>query len=623
MRISNGGFFITYISDADIAHDFEEKCLIRHANIHKDSIGIYIGAWEEFPGQCLWVGKNGVVAHDLDLTNQQALQIELGLKKGESCKVGELIWRLYEQRGFSIFKHLRGAFAFSIWDKNRQEVIVVTDHYGIRPVVFCKTGNDFLAASRLRHVLLHSKVSRDLDHDAIYQYLYFSAIPTPRTIYKVVKKLEPGHYLRWNKNRIDGHKYYDIRYKPDESIDEQDWLQTIPSAISNAVERFVPLSNPEETGCFLSGGTDSSSVAGYYTKSSGQPTNTFSIGFDEPGYSEIHFADVASKHFGTIQHEYFVTPEDVLILLERLSDIYDEPFGNSSVIPTYYCARLAKDHGIDVLLAGDGGDEIFGGNERYLKNIVFDNYHRIPFMLRNKFLEPAIRALPGIWPFYKAQRYIRRANIPNPDRFYSYSLLYEEGLEAVFRPEFLETMNPNSFLELARGYYASATPASETDRLLYLDMKFTITDNDLRKVTQMTEYAGVRVRYPLLDQDLVDFTATIPPDLKVKPGRNRYIFKQAMKGFLPREIIEKEKHGFGLPVAPWFKNDNKLSRLLEDTLFDSSARLLEWIRPDFLNHMKDNFYGKDLSYYGANFWIFLMLELWLRKWMVSKDSICA
>jgi len=354
-------------------------------------------------------------------------------------------------------------------------------------------------------------------------------------------------------------------------------------------------------------------VVGFYTELSGQRIKSFSIGFEEREYNELGYAHLAAEHFQSDQHEYFVTPDDVRNLLENLAEIYDEPFGNSSVVPAYYCARLAKDQGVDMLLAGDGGDEIFGGNERYVTNLVFARYGRIPRPMRVGVLEPLVSLFPDAGVFHSARRYIRRANIPNPDRFFSYNLLYEEALDKIFRPEFLEAVDTDSFLQLARRYYENAAPADETDRLLYIDMKFTITDNDLRKVTQMCEAAGVSVRYPLLDRDLVDFSATIPPELKVKPGRNRYIFKQAMKGFLPDAIIRKQKHGFGLPVGPWFARHPGLSALMEDTLFASGARVLQWVQAGFLDEMRNGLHGETPSYYAGNLWVFLLLELWLRR----------
>ena len=217
---------------------------------------------------------------------------------------------------------------------------------------------------------------------------------------------------------------------------ENDWKKRIRNEIQKAIQVFVPLSPYEQTGCFLSGGTDSSSVAGYYSQLAGKPAKTFSIGFDEAQYNELQYAEIASKHFKTDYNEYYVTPEDVIALIKKIPEIFDEPFGNASVIPAFYCAKYAAESGIKILLGGDGGDEIFGGNERYVSNLIFQRYHNLPGFFRKQMIEPLVSMFPDKSIFHKAKRYIRRANIPNPQRFYSYNLLAEIDPEKDFLPGF-------------------------------------------------------------------------------------------------------------------------------------------------------------------------------------------
>jgi asparagine synthase (glutamine-hydrolysing) len=245
---------------------------------------------------------------------------------------------------------------------------------------------------------------------------------------------------------------------------------------------------------------------------------------------------------------------------------------------------------------------------------VFERYYLIPVFVRRYLLEPTLKCLPPRGILYRASRYVRRANFPNPDRFYSYNLLAEFDKTESLTPDFMKQANTNSFMDLARKHYKNAATAHVTDRLLYLDMKFTITDNDLRKVTQMVEAAGIQVRYPYLDRDLVDFTTTIPPDLKVKYGKNRYIFKQAMTGFLPDAIIHKSKHGMGLPISNWFRTEKILSELLLDHLFSGTPVIHDYIRPEFLNTIFMAFKEDETTpYYGDILWVYLILELWLQN----------
>lgn len=574
---------------------------------------VVLAAWTEFPGQGLWSDETAAVAYDINLTNATALW-ELAGKAGKgTADLGLLIWNLYEQFGIDFIDRLRGAFAFAIWDNKKKGLIVVTDYYGIRPVVYTKSRNGFMAASRIRQLLLLPGVSRDIDPEAIYHYLFFQAICSPVTIYKSIRKLEPGRGLRCSEKEVRSFTYYDIRYHPENQHPESHWIREIPREVEKAVRRCAPESDPERTGCFLSGGTDSSSVVGYFTKVTGRPVKTFSIGFDDPKYNELDYARIAARRFGTKQHNYLVTPEDVTTLIANLPEIYDEPFGNASVVPAYYCALLAKQNNVDVLLAGDGGDEIFGGNERYVTNLIFERYFILPKAVRTLLLEPTLKLLPNKWILGKASRYVKRANMLNPERFFSYNLLSEVSSQHVFQAEFLSRCNSDCFLELVGSYYQKAAPAHDTNRLLYLDMKFTITDNDLRKVTAMGESAGVRVRYPLLDRELVDFSTTIPPQLKVKSGFNRYVFKRAMQGFLPSEIVFKTKHGMGLPIAGWFKENPTLSQLLRDYLFSGKPRILEYVKSSFLEYLHSSFQGDKTSYFGDTLWVYLLLELWLRR----------
>jgi asparagine synthase (glutamine-hydrolysing) len=613
LTIPSSGFSVIAGKDrnlSDIKHTFESKNAETRL-FEKDNI--LLASWQENPDQGLWSDGNHAVAYDMDLTNQDQLSELIGVQNDNSINKGHLIWLLYQKYGQGFIDRLRGPFAFALWDGTNKNLYVVTDPYGLKPVVYSEHNNTLYAASRIKHLLWADPSLKEINPDAIFHYLFFQAVCSPLTIYKNISKLEPGKGLHKTARTLNLFTHYDIQYRPDKTISEKDWKGLIRDEIEKAVNVFVPLSPYEQTGCFLSGGTDSSSIAGYYTQLSEKPAKTFSIGFDDPRYNELEYARIASNRFKTDYHEYYVTPRDVMDLIEQLPRIYDEPFGNASVIPAFYCAKFAAENGVDIMLGGDGGDEIFGGNERYVTNLIFQKYLALPESMRKKMIEPMLSLMPDQGVFYKAKRYIRRANIPNPERFYSYNLLSEINPNHIFQDDFIHTVNFNSFLDIAKKHYAAAAPADDTDRLLYLDMKFTITDNDIRKVTQMVEAAGSRVRYPLLDRDLVDFSATIPPGLKVKWKKNRYIFKQAMKGFLPDEIISKSKHGMGLPVTPWFKQDKKMNTLLHDTVFTGTTGLSDYIKPEFIQKMKSSFEKDESTYYGDNLWVFLILEMWLKK----------
>ena len=296
------------------------------------------------------------------------------------------------------------------------------------------------------------------------------------------------------------------------------------------------------------------SIAGLVRLLGGRTPRTFSIGFDDQSYNELGFARIAAARFQTEHHEYFVKPDDILTIMQKAASAYDEPFGNSSIVPTYFCAQLAAQNGVKYLLAGDGGDELFGGNSRYVSDRVFQRYRRIPKGLRRYVIEPtvsAIRSHTNVGIVDLAARYIRRSNIAMPDRIFSYSLLSSVPRTELFTFDFLSETLTSDPLQPARKHFNAAPADNDLDRWLYLDLQIIIAENDLQKVTTMSQLAGVTARYPLLHPELAEFTGTIPAHLRVKGSRLRYLFKKAMAEVLPSEIIKKTKHGFGLPYSVW------------------------------------------------------------------------
>src|SRR4030066_983734 len=390
----------------------------------KEDINSFISynSWAAVCGLEMFEGKSVSVVSDSDLYNLQELSSLVDDKLQNNA---HLICLLYLKYGFLFLEKLRGLFSICIIDKKSKKVAVVTDRFGIKPIVYYLNENLFIFGPRIKVIqsVLQSKID-EIDYEAVVDYINLSAIPTPKTIFKKVKKLPPGNFLVINKdeNSPHIHKYYDIEYSEEKSSEEY-FLRQLPLSIEESVRTILEyeFSRGSSVGAFLSGGTDSSTVTGMIKKLNGH-VKTFSIGFDEPGYNELKYARITSKYFSSEHYEYIVTPDDVLKAIDIILDVYDEPFGNASAVPTYHCALLAKEHGGDTLLAGDGGDEIFGGNTRYASDWVFRIYHRIPSHVRTGLIEPLMSVAPeGISVFGKGKKYIRRANIPQPDRFFSYN----------------------------------------------------------------------------------------------------------------------------------------------------------------------------------------------------------
>ena len=451
----------------------------------------------------------------------------------------------------------------------------------------------------------------ELDPQAVFDYLYFHVIPSPRTIFKGVFRLPPGHYALFENGQLTVAPYWtpmfeEGRGEPFAALREE-FLGIVRESVANRI-------GAGPIGCYLSGGTDSSTVSGMLTQITGQPAETYSIGFGVPGYDEMEYARIAVRHFGTRHHEYYVTPADLVAGMPKVAASYDQPFGNSSAVPAWYCALRAKQDGIDHLLAGDGGDELFGGNSRYAKQRVFGIYDQIPKVLRKSLLEPALAdstVFDRVPLLKKGASYVRQARVPMPDRMQTYNLLMRMGLDTVFTPDFLGQIDAAEPERHQRAVYAECpASASLVNKMLAYDWRYTLAENDLPKVVGSARLAGVNVGFPFLDDRVLDFSLKLPTNYKLKGLKLRWFFKEALRGFLPDEILVKKKHGFGLPFGPWAVIHAPLNQLATDSLHGLADRNI--IRREFIESLLKEHLPAHPGFYGELVWIMTMLEQWLR-----------
>jgi len=518
----------------------------------------------------------------------------------------------YRKYGTAFLGDLHGRYVIAISEPQTGRCLIAMDRIGTLPLYYTLLpGNIFLFASSIQTLLKHPDVSTDINPQSLYDYSYFHVIPSPDTIYKGISKLEPAQCIMYDNGVLSPHYYWIPDFSARRKKNPQQLGHELREILQDSVSSLAPLDN---TGCFLSGGLDSSTVTGMFSRVQETPVDAFSIGFSEPGYDEIGYARITAKHFGANLHEYYVTPDDIVDAIQTIAAAYDEPFGNSSAIPAYFCARLAKQHGKHCLLAGDGGDEIFAGNARYAKQKLFDVYHSIPGALRKGVLEPLFVSNPASqWlpPARKIRSYIEQARMPMPERMESYNFLKRTPLESIFDSSFLgsvDTSHPDD--NLARVYNRVDTD-SLIDRMLYLDWKLTLADNDLWKVNRMCELAGIQVHYPMLDDRLVEFSTTIDPALKLKGQKLRYFFKQSLSDFLPAEIINKPKHGFGLPFGQWLKKSDRLKELIYSNLQGMKQRNL--FREAFIDNLVQAHQTGHAAYYGSMVWTVAILEQWFSE----------
>jgi asparagine synthase (glutamine-hydrolysing) len=514
----------------------------------------------------------------------------------------------YRRKGEGLCGELRGSFSLAVIDTARNTVLLALDRIGQQHLFYAKVPGGLVFGSSADAVLAHPGVSRDIDPQAVFDYVYSHHCPSPGSIYRQVRKLDAAQALIWRDGEMRTAYHWQPEFREDGESTEA-LAEQLRTSIFGAVERLA--GGGEVVGAFLSGGLDSSTVAGALARTRPEAADTFSIGFPVEGYDEIAYARIAAGHFKTRQHEYYLTPDDAVAAIPRIAAACDEPFGNSSALPTYFCAKFAKEHGMALLLGGDGGDELFAGNERYAKQLLFEPWGKLPGALRTG-LETGLRALPAAmgerFPFRKIARYIEQANVPLPDRLHDYNFLHRVKLAEVFAPDFLDAVDGDAPLASQRECYRRVPNASALNRMLYLDWKITLHDNDLVKVNRMCELAGIPVAYPMLDDDVVELSCRVPSRTKLPQGKLRWFYKQAFAGFLPEAILKKSKHGFGLPFGIWLKDHAPLRELA----YDSVNRLKQrpYFLPGFIDEALRMHQAGHAAYYGELIWILMMLELW-------------
>jgi asparagine synthase (glutamine-hydrolysing) len=537
---------------------------------------------------------------DLDLTNADEL------RTSAAAADGALLASLYRAEGVGFVRRLRGAFSLALWDRRQQVLLLAVDRFGIARLHYAVREGRIAFAGRPSAV---AGPELRVDLDQVNSYLNFGFIAAPASIFAGVSRLAPGCRLVGRRGAVAVERYWDMAY-PERPISEPRAAEAVYRATEAAVDEALRGLSAKNVGTFLSGGTDSSTVTALLGRISGERVSAFSIGFEDERYDEMAYAELAARHVGASHYTRTVTADDGFRVVPRLVEAYDEPYGNNSAIGTLLCAELAQREGVSTLLAGDGGDEIFGGNERYRMDRILARYHLAPAPFRRGLLEPALRRAPEWGVLGKAQRYVRRANIPMPDRFYSYRLPFLNAAADLLADDFRRSVAVEGPLGVVRDHFHRVDARSELNRLLYVDLKLTIGDDDLLKVTRTAELARVGVRFPLLDQALVELTGELPARLKMRGLEKRYLFKKAFRALLPPETLAKRKHGFGVPTSLWLKTDPAFRDLARDTLLSTRARQRGYFRPGALETLMDLHAADTSSYYGDVLWTVLMLELW-------------
>lgn len=525
----------------------------------------------------------------------------------------EVVLRAYEEYGEDCIKHFNGMFAFAIFDSKRGSLFLARDRFGKKPLYYAVFDNQFIFGSELKAVLKHPSARRDIDPAALSQYLSYEYIPSPRSIFRNIYKLEPGFSMTVKSGKVTTRRYWDLKFNTSKDFDENEarlrLLDLFRESVRKRLISDVPL------GVFLSGGIDSSAVVAMMAElMDPKDIKTFSIGFKERSYDESGDARRVAAHFGTDHREEILDPKVMLDVFPAIVDILDEPFADSSIIPTYLVSRFTRKH-VKVALGGDGGDEFFMGYPSFIAlkldsliSFAPNFLKKIPFQLLLKCVPPSNDYMSLN---FKAKRFLRGLDFPKEVRqqvwMGSLTPTEQKGLLlAGGAGEMADIYGPtiNSFREAER--------LDPLDRAIYIYVKTYMTDDILAKVDRASMANSLEVRAPFLDTGFTEYAASIPSSSKLRNFRTKSILKDALKGRLPAEILNKSKQGFAVPVAQWLKKD--LKPFLLETLDRKKIGREGIFDCGHVDNMVKEFLA-DRNDIRREIWALFMFELWYDKWI--------
>lgn len=558
----------------------------------------------------VWIAFNG------EIYNFPELKDELE-KKGHifrSHSDTEAIIHLYEEEGVECVKRLRGMFAFAIWDENRQRLLLARDRLGKKPLAYAEQGGSLIFASEIKAILQDPSVAAGVDRTAIHHFLTYLYVPSPYSAFSGIRKLPAGHTLVWENGEIRVERYWDLHYQPKLRLaSEREYcgrfLRLFEDAVKARLISDVPL------GAFLSGGIDSSAVVAVMSRIMSQPVKTFSIGFEEEDFTELKFARTVAERYGTEHHEFVVKP-DAVSILPRLVWHYNEPFADSSAIPTWYVSKMTREH-VTVALSGDGGDESYAGYERYKADLFSSYYYRLPRILREGVIRPLAERLPyrdSQKSFLRrAKRFVTSVETNRERQYIKFIGAFDNHMKVeLYSAGFRKEMEAVDSIGLIEHWFGAGDARDFTEKTLYVDTMSYLPDNILVKVDIAGMGNSLETRAPFLDHPLVEFAASLPPEMKMRGLTQKYILKKALSELLPQDILYRKKMGFGVPIARWIRGEMK--EMVRDALLSERSmkrgyfnrRYLETLVEDHMERRRDNCY---------RIWTLLMLELWHRMFI--------
>ena len=554
----------------------------------------------------IWVVMNGEIYNFLELR-------EILEKKGHhfrSHSDTEMLIHLYEERGVDCLSEIRGTFVFALWDGKKNRLFVARDRVGKKQFYYMYKNQTLIFASEIKAILQDPEVSVEVNRAAVTDYLTYGYIPTPESMFKNIVKLPPAHFMLYENGSIRMERYWHLDFSKKLKLSEPEYCNRIMDLLEEATR--IRLISDVPLGAFLSGGIDSSAVVCMMSKLAPGSVKTFSIGFEEQSHSELKYAGIIARHFGTEHHEYVVKPQ-AIELLPKLVWHYNEPYADSSALPSYYVAQMTRQE-VKVALNGDGGDEDFGGYERFMAARFAEFFRKIPASLRKFVIKPVADMIPASLAYNnfhtKLKRFISMAERPYRERHYNWvSIFRDEETDDLFSDEFKKEINNRSSFSYLHSAFEECASKDIVDLVMSTDIRTYLLDDLLVKMDIATMANSLEGRSPFLDHKMMEFAASIPSNLKIKGNRLKYILKKALSKSLPEEILSRGKMGFGIPIDSWFRND--LKSYSYDVLMSDRCIKRNYFKKESIKKLLDD-HSSAKSNHGARIWALLNLELWHR-----------
>ena len=555
-----------------------------------------------------WIVFNG------EIYNYQSLRDDL-LDRGHDLYTKsdtEVVLHLYDEYGPDCLQHLRGMFALAIWDETEETLFLARDRVGKKPLLYSRQANgDLIFGSEFQALLKHPDISREVDTQAIDSYLSYLCVPAPQTAFKHIRKLEPGHWLRWKGGQIETHRYWQPDFSKKIKITENEAIEETTRILRESTRLRMISEVP--LGAFLSGGVDSSTVVALMAQESDRPVKTFSIGFEEEDFSELKYAKRIAEHVGAEYHEFIVRP-NALDVIPTLVEHYGEPYADSSAIPTYYVSKETRKH-VTVALNGDGGDESFAGYERYTAMRIAEAYTRVPKALRKIFIEAPINLLPTSElkrsRFRDAKRFLDAANLPRTERYFRWMSTFNgDAKRGLYTSDFAASVSGRNASDLLAGWFAKANGTGTLDAALLTDQMTYLPNDLLVKVDIASMANSLEARSPFLDHNLIEFAASLPEGMKMHGLETKSLLKKIAARLVPKDVIYRRKMGFGVPVGQWFRGEMK--DFVRGVLLSEKSLKRGIIKPEVIErYVSDHTSGE--RDHAFQLWTLLMLELWFQR----------